>query len=307
MSTSASEARALRGLAMISTSALSTQSGAAVGSLAFSTLTPVGVVAARQLVAALVLLPMTRPKVWRFTRAQWAPVALLAFFFAGMNTALYAAVDRVGLGMAVTIEFLGPLAVALLSGRRWRDAGCAALALAGVVVLTRPGPSSDLLGLGFAVVAAACWAGYILTNRVVGSRLPGVQGTAVATSLSACVMVPIAAVIVWHAQPPAEAFLFAAVAGVLATAVPYSLDLIVLRRISPVVFGLGMSLHPFFAALIGFVALSEDLPLVSWTGIGLVVLSNVFTILSNQSGGRWRDRMRARRKIDLQADGASVK
>lgn len=302
MSSGTSGTRTLRGFAMISTSALSTQSGAAVGSLAFSTMTPVGVVAARQLVASLVLLPMTRPKVWQFTRSQWWPLALLAVFFAGMNTTLYAAVDRIGLGMAVTIEFLGPLAVALLAGRRPRDSVCAALALAGVVLLTRPGPTSDLLGLSFAVIAAVCWAGYILTNRLVGQRLPGVQGTAVATTMSACVMVPIAAVIVWQAQPPAEAFLFAAVAGILATAVPYSLDLIVLRRISPVVFGLGMSMHPFFAALIGLVALSEDLPLIAWAGIGLVILSNVLTIISNQpDGGR-----RLRRRIDLRADGAGV-
>lgn len=117
-----SETRTLRGFAVISASALSTQSGAAVGSLAFSTMTPVGVVAVRQLVASLVLLPTTRPRVWQFTGSQWWPLALLALLFAGMNTALYAAVDRVGLGMAVTIEFLGPLAVALVSGRRPRDA-----------------------------------------------------------------------------------------------------------------------------------------------------------------------------------------
>ena len=270
--------RTLRGFAVISASALSAQSGAAVGSLAFSTMTPVGVVAVRQLVASLVLLPMTRPRLWQFTGSQWWPLALLALFFAGMNTALYAAVDRVGLGMAVTIEFLGPLAVALISGRRPRDAACAALALSGVVLLTQPGPTSDVLGLSFAVIAAVCWAGYILTNRVVGRRLPGVQGTAVATALSACVTVPIAAVIVWQAQPPAQAFLFAAAAGILATAVPYSLDLIVLRRISPVVFGLGMSMHPFFAAL-----------------IGLVILSNVLTIISDQRRHRRRGRRRPAR------------
>lgn len=290
-----SETRTLRGFAVISASALSTQSGAAIGSLAFSTMTPVGVVAVRQLVASLVLLPMTRPRVWQFTGSQWWPLALLAFFFAGMNTALYAAVDRVGLGMAVTIEFLGPLAVALVSGRRTRDAACAGLALSGVVLLTRPGPTSDVLGLGSAVIAAVCWAGYILTNRVVGRRLPGVQGTAVATALSACVTVPIAAVIVWQAQPPAQAFLFAAAAGILATAVPYCLDLIVLRRISPVVFGLGMSMHPFFAALIGLVALSEDLPLIAWAGIGLVILSNVLTIISDQRRHRRRGRRRPAR------------
>lgn len=267
-----------RGLAVICASALSTQSGAAVGSLAFSSLTPVGVVAARQLVASTVLLVIARPKFWRFTRSQWSPVLLLALFFAGMNTALYAALERVGLGTAVTIEFLGPLAVAVLASRRPRDGLCALMALTGVVLLTRPGPTSDLLGLGFAVLAAGCWAGYILTNRVVGQRLEGVQGVAVGTAISALGLLPIAAVIVWHLRPRWEAFLFAAVAGVLASAVPYSLDLIVLRHISPVLFGLGMSLHPLFAALIGAGFLGQHLPLAAWAGIVLVVLSNALTL-----------------------------
>lgn len=267
-----------RGLAVICASAMSTQFGAAVGSLAFASLTPVGVVAARQLVASTVLLALTRPKFWRFTRRQWSPVLLLALFFAGMNTALYAALERVGLGTAVTIEFLGPLAVAVFSSRRPRDGVCAAMALTGVVLLTRPGPTSDLLGLGLAVLAACCWAGYILTNRVVGQRLDGVQGVAMGTAISALGLLPIAAVVVWHLQPPLEAFLFAAVAGVLASVVPYSLDLIVLRHISPVIFGLGMSLHPLFAALIGAVFLHQLLPPVAWVGILLVVLSNALTL-----------------------------
>ncbi|MBE1513752.1 EamA family transporter [Nesterenkonia halotolerans] len=295
------EGRPGRGLMMISASALSTQSGAAVGSLAFSTFTPVGVVAARQVVASVVLCAIARPRFWRFTGAQWWAVALLAFFFAGMNTALYSAVDRIGLGTAVTIEFLGPLAVALLSSRRGRDLFCALLALGGVVLLTRPGPTSDLLGLGLAAAAAMCWAGYILTNRLVGKRVPGVQGTAVATLLSSAAMVPIAVAILWNTTIPAEAFLYAAVAGLLATAVPYALDLIVLRHITPLMFGLGMSLNPLFAAVVGAVFLREEIDSFGWLGIVLVVLSNGLTLL-----GKGQLRRRGR-MIDLQADGSAVR
>ncbi|MGJ9371936.1 EamA family transporter [Nesterenkonia sp. CF4.4] len=288
-----------RGMAVISASALSTQSGAAIGSLAFSTFTPVGVVAARQVVASVVLCAIARPRFWRFSAGQWWAVGLLAFFFAGMNTALYSAVDRIGLGTAVTIEFLGPLAVALLSSRRARDLLCALLALAGVVLLTTPGPTSDLLGLGLAAAAALCWAGYILTNRLVGERVPGVQGTAVATLLSSAAMVPVAVVILWEVTLPPEAFLYAAAAGVLATAVPYALDLIVLRHITPLVFGLGMSLNPLFAAVVGAVFLREDIDLLGWTGVVLVVGSNALTLAG---GARVRPRT-----IDLQADGAAVR
>lgn len=191
---------------------------------------PLGVVAARQVVAALVLNTVARPRLHRLTRTQWWPIALLALFFAGMNTALYTAVDRIGLGMAVTIEFLGPLAVALGASRKARDVGCAAIALLGVILLTRPNPTSDFLGLGIALFAAVCWAGYILTNRVVGQRVPGLTGTAAATILSSIMTVPFAIGIVISVQPPVEAYLFAAAAGLLSTAVPYSLDLIVLRH-----------------------------------------------------------------------------
>ena len=272
-----------RGLAVIAASAFSSQSGAAVGSQAFDTLTPVGVVAGRQLVASVLMGAVVRPKFWRYTRNQWMPVVLLAVSFAGMNSFLYAAVDRVGLGMAVTIEFLGPLAVALYfskgSGRGRRGLVCAVLAMAGVVLLARPGPTSDFLGLGMALVAGACWGGYIVTNRVVGQRFSGVEGTAVATMLSATGMLPVAAVIIWNMQPPPQAYLFAIIAGVLSTVVPYSLDLIVLRHISPVIFGLGTSLHPLFAALIGAVFLHEELPMIAWGGVLLVAAANAIALI----------------------------
>ncbi|WP_192595101.1 EamA family transporter [Nesterenkonia lutea] len=118
-----------------------------------------------------------------------------------------------------------------------------------MVLLTRPGPTSDLLGLGLAAAAACCWAGYILTDRLVGRKVPGVQGTAVATLISSAVMVPISVVILWEVALPPEAYVYAAVAGLLATAVRYALDLIVLRHVTPLMFGLGMSLNPLFAAV----------------------------------------------------------
>ncbi|WP_258933248.1 EamA family transporter [Nesterenkonia pannonica] len=291
-----------RGFTMIGTSAASTQAGAAIGSLAFPTLTPLGVVAARQVVAALVLNSLARPSLHRLTRAQWGPIALLAFFFAGMNTALYTAVDRIGLGMAVTIEFLGPLAVAIAASRRARDVGCAAIALLGVVLLTRPSPTSDFVGLGIALFAAVCWVGYILTNRVVGRRVRADRNGRSDDSL------------LRHDsslrhrnshQRPASAggVPVRRGGGVLSTAVPYSLDLIVLRHISPLVFGLGMSLNPLFAALLGSVFLAEDLPLMAWAGIGLVVAANVLIMLSMHPPRL----LRRRRPMDLQAGGTTLR
>ncbi|TLP78987.1 EamA family transporter [Nesterenkonia sphaerica] len=284
-----------RGFAVIATSALSTQTGAAVGSLAFGTLGPLGVVAIRQMAAALVLCSVARPALRRFTAAQWKPVALLAFFFAAMNAALYTALDRVGLGTAVTIEFLGPLAVAVWSSRRGRDLLGVVVALIGVILLTRPSPTTDFFGIGVALIAAGCWAGYILTNRVVGTRVPGVQGTAAATVLSSLGMIPVLVLVIGHAQPPWQAYLLACAAGLLATAVPYALDLVVLRQVSPLIFGVGMSLHPLFAATIGMLLLSEQLPVIAWAGIVLVVLSNGLTLPGPRSAAGAAPGLRLRR------------
>lgn len=137
------------------------------------------------------LLTAVRPKFTSFTRAQWRPVLALALIFATMNLSLYLAIDRIGLGLAVTLEFLGPLSVALLASRRVIDLGCALVAGAAAVVLARPQPSTDYAGIALALLAAACWAGYILVNRVVGARLPGSQGPAAAASLSALLYVPV--------------------------------------------------------------------------------------------------------------------
>ena len=172
-------------------SALSNQLGAATGALAFGVIGPAGVVAVRQWIAGLVLLAAGRPR-WRsFTWAQWRLVLLLAVVYGTMNLSLYTAIGRLGLGLAVTLEFLGPLAVALATSRRRADLACALVAGAGVVALTRPRPATDYAGIGLGLLAAACWASYILLNRQIGRRLPGAQGPAAAAALSALVFVPV--------------------------------------------------------------------------------------------------------------------
>src|SRR5580658_5038999 len=148
----------LTGIALMTGSAASNQLGAATAALAFPVLGPAGVVAIRQWVAGAVLLTTVRPKFASFTWRQWQPVLALALIFATMNLSLYVAIDRIGLGLAVTLEFLGPLAVALLASRRVVDLGCALVAGAAVVVLARPQPSTDYLGIALALLAAGCWA-----------------------------------------------------------------------------------------------------------------------------------------------------
>ncbi|MEV7648539.1 EamA family transporter [Arthrobacter sp. NPDC089319] len=257
---------------------MSNQTGAALGALAFPAIGPVGVVAVRQIVTALVLAPIVRPKFRGLGKAQWWPLLGLMLVFSVMNLSLYAAIDRIGIGLAVTLEFLGPLTVAIASSRRMLDIACAVLAGVGVVVLTDPGSgsgNSDLSGMGLALLAAAAWGCYILLNRTLGQRLPGLQGTAAASLLSAAAWTPIAAF--WFAVhvPTAGALALAAVCGLMSSIVPYATDLLALRRVPTPLFGTFTSINPVWAALTGWLVLHQALRLNEWVGIGLIVVSNV--------------------------------
>jgi inner membrane transporter RhtA len=274
----AGRAGLLGGLATMLASAAGNQAGAAIGARAFPAIGPAGVVAVRQFVAAAVLLPVARPNLRRFTWAQWWPTLLLAVVFATMNLSLYLAVDRLGLGLAVTLEFLGPLAVALCGSRTRADLLCALAAGAGVWVLVQPGPSSDYLGVGLGLLAAACWAGYILLNRLVGARLPGLQAPAAATAVSAVLYLPVAAVLAAQGRFSLVGVAYAVGAGLLCSVVPYAADVVVLRRVPTRFFGLLQSVHPMLAALAGAVILGQVPAVHVWAGIGIVVATNAVAV-----------------------------
>ncbi len=263
------------GMAMMTTGAVSNQVGAGIGAHAFDAIGPAGVVAMRQLVAAVVLLPVARPRLHRMAWSQWWPVLLLAVVFGCMNLTLYSAIDRIGLGLAVTLEFLGPLAVALAASRTRKDLLAAVVAGLGVYALVRPGPTSDYLGIGLGLAAAACWAAYIGLNRVVGRRLPGLQGPAVATTVSALAYLPVLLLLVQDGRLVGMPLVHAVAAGVLSSVVPYAADLTALRSVPPRFFGIFMSTHPVLAALTGIVLLGQTLGWNQWTGIVLVVAANV--------------------------------
>jgi inner membrane transporter RhtA len=272
------------GMALMIGSSLGSQVGAAIGALAFPVIGPVGVVAVRQWVAGVILLAVGRPRLRSFGRREWLPIAGLAAVFAAMNVSLYTAIDRVGLGLAVTLEFLGPLAVALAgarraSTRRTLTTVCALLAGTGVVVLTRPQPTTDYVGVGFGLLAAACWAGYILLNRTLGRRVQGVEGSAAAGALSGLAYLPVGIAVLIAHPPTPTALACALAAGVLASVVPFLADLLALRRVPAHSFGIFMSLSPVFAAAIGAVFLGEAPTAVDWLAIGLIVGANAVAVL----------------------------
>lgn len=266
------------GVAMMLGSGLSNQTGAAVAALAFPVVGPAGVVAVRQWVAGAVLLAVGRPRMRAFTRAQWWPVLGLAAVFAVMNLSLYTAIGRIGLGLAVTLEFLGPLAVALAAARRRADLACALAAGAAVVVLVRPRPAADYAGIALALLAAGCWACYILLGRTVGRRLPGVQGPAAAAAVSALVYVPVGAVVLAHRPPTAAALGYAVTAGVLSSAVPFLADLLALRRVPARLFGTFMSINPVLAALVGMLVLDQHPGPYEWAAIAVIVTANAVVV-----------------------------
>ncbi|MFJ8675696.1 EamA family transporter [Streptomyces sp. NPDC093589] len=266
------------GVALMLGSGLSNQMGASIAALAFPVLGPAGVVAVRQWVAALVLGVVGRPRLRHFTAAQWRLVWGLALVFAGMNLSLYAAIERIGLGLAVTLEFLGPLTVALAGSRRRIDLVAAVAAAGAVVVLTRPTPSTDYVGIGLALLAATCWACYILLNRTVGARLPGLEGSAAAAAVSGALYLPVGAWVLWRHPPTAGALGCALAAGVLSSAVPFLADLLALRRIPAPLFGVFMSVNPVFAALAGLAVLGQHLDALAWLAIAVIVSANTAAV-----------------------------
>lgn len=266
------------GVALMLGSGLSNQTGASVAALAFPVIGPAGVVAVRQWVAAVILGAVGRPRLRHFTAEQWRPVLGLALVFAGMNLSLYTAIDRIGLGLAVTLEFLGPLTVALAGSRRRVDLVAAGAAAGAVAVLMRPTPSTDYLGIGLALLAAACWACYILLNRTVGARLPGLEGSAAAAAVSAVLYLPVGAWVLWHHPPTPAALGCALIAGVLSSAVPFLADLLALRRVPAHFFGVFMSVNPVFAALVGLAVLGQRLDVLAWFAIAVIVAANTAAV-----------------------------
>lgn len=263
---------------MMLVSGASNQSGAAVGAHAFAAIGPPGVVAVRQLIAAAVLIPAVRPTVRRFTWPQWWPVLLLGLVFATMNLSLYTAIDRIGLGLAVTLEFLGPLGVALAGTRRLLDLACALAAGVGVYVLVLPDASTDFVGVGLALLAAVCWGCYILLNRLAGLRLPGLQATAAASGVSALLYIPLAGTLLATGQLAGGPLLYAVAAGVLSSVIPFALDLTALRTVPSRFFGIFMSVHPVLAVLAGVVILHQVPVVHEVVGIGIVVGANIIAV-----------------------------
>jgi inner membrane transporter RhtA len=253
---------------------LSVQLGAAAATTLFDEVGPTGTVFYRLLFAALVLIAVWRPQV---RNAEPRALVLAAGFgvsLAAMNLCFYEALDRIPLGIAVTLEFVGPLTVALLASRRPRDLAWVALAAAGIVLLTGPEGSAEAAGIALALVAGGFWALYILLSARIGRAFSGGDGLALAMVVAAALMVAPGIAAGGADLLDARVIAIGAAVALLSSAIPYSLELEALRRLRVGVFGVLMSLEPAIAALVGLAALQQGLAVAEVTGIVCVVAAS---------------------------------
>lgn len=235
---------------------------------------PAGVVALRLLVAAAVLWPLTRPVLRGRARPDlWAAIALGACCGA-QTLAFFAALDRIPLGIAVTIEFLGPLGVALAGARRPLWIAVAAMGVA-LLTLGPGGGGLDAIGLVLAAGAACCWAGYIVLTQRVGARWAGLEGLAVSLAVAAALTLGPGLATAGTALVEPDVLAAGAGLALLAPLAPYALEMLALRRLPTAVFGILMSLEPAIAAVLGFALLGQRLGLAAIAGIGLVLVATI--------------------------------
>ena len=253
----------------------SVQSGAAVAIKMFPAVGVGGAVLLRLVVSAALLLALARPRVRGRSRPDLVLVVGFGLVLALMNCLFYLAIDRVPLGVGVTVEFLGPLGVAIVGSRRALDFVWALLAAGGVALLAGGNGRLDLAGIAFAAGAGACWATYILVAQRVGRAFDGMTGLAIALGVGTVVLVPYGVIAGGrHLLRPSVLGKGAAV-GVLSSAIPYSLEIAALRRLRAAVFGVLMSLEPAMAAMSGLVFLHQRLRWQEWASVVAVMVASI--------------------------------
>lgn len=258
---------------------VSVQFGGALAATLLPTIGVIGSVALRLAFAAAILMAIVRPKLLGRTSSDWATVTAFAVALTVMNLAFYASLLRLPIGVAVTIEFLGPLTLAAALSRKARDLAAVGAALLGVVLISEIFSTSwseiDFVGILYALLAGACWAGYIVLSGKTGQRFGGLDGIAICLVLGSIVLVPISVFTAGAQLLEGEVLLRGLGIALLSSAIPYSLELLALRSLKPGVFGVLLSLEPAAAALAGLIILGQTLDLIQLGGMALVVMASI--------------------------------
>ncbi len=253
---------------------VSVNTGATVAKSLFAALGPDGVVFLRAAFAALVLQVLARPDWCALDRRQWRAVAIFGFVLALMNVAFYQSLQRLPIGLCVTIEFIGPLSVALWHSHRRLDLLWVALAAFGIVLLNPFSGELDALGVLLALVAGACWAAYIVLGQRLGNVLPSSQGLAMSMAFAALFIAPVGLQDALPAFTDWQLCLSAFGVALLSSVLPYSFEIEALRRMSAKLFGILLSLEPAVAAVCGWLWLSEDLTWIQMVAMLAVIAAS---------------------------------
>jgi inner membrane transporter RhtA len=276
------------GLALASMTTI--QFGAALSEPLFDRIGPAGLVALRLLLAALILWPFARPRVSGRSRADLGAAVALGACSGLLTLAFFEAIARIPLGVTVTIEFLGPLGVALAGSRHARDVAWVVLAGAGVALLTlgegAAGEALDPAGVALAGLAALCWAAYIVLTKRVGARWAGLEGLSVSLGVAALVTLPVGVATAGAELLAPEVLLAGIGLALLTPLLPFVFELIALRRLPTALFGVIMSLEPAIAALLGFLILDQGLALSGIAAIAMVVLASTGATLGSRAAPR---------------------
>ncbi|MDV3127504.1 EamA family transporter [Mycobacterium sp. 21AC1] len=267
---------------------VSQEVGAAFAVGLFATLGTAGAVFVRFAIAGVILCAAVRPAVRGLTRRAWGSAGALAAALAVMNFSFYCAISRIPLGVAVTVEVLGPLILSVVTSRRRAAWLWAVLAFAGVALLglTRHSDGRlDPLGFAFAAAAAVSWAGYILASARTAAEFRRVDGLALATVMGALVIAPFALLTVdlagvWRG----DIAVLAVTVAVMSSVIPYSLELLSLRRLTPAAFAVLTSLSPVAAAVAGLVILGQQIGVPGYLGVALVTVASIGAVRSAPTG-----------------------
>nr|WP_234311347.1 EamA family transporter [Streptomyces alboflavus] len=281
---------ALGPVGLVLAGCVSVQFGGAIAVSLMPRAGALGVVTLRLFFAALVLLVICRPRLRGHSRADWGTVLAFGATLAAMNGLFYQAVDRIPLGPAVTLEVLGPLALSVIASRRLVNMVWAGLALCGVFLLGGGGAGGfgalDKVGVAYALAAGAMWATYIVFSARTGRRFPAADGLALAMAVAAILVLPLGIVESGSKLTVPSTLGLAAAVAVMSSVLPYTLELLALRRLPASTFAVMMSLEPAIAAVAGFLILSQSLTLVESLAIGLVIAASMGAVRTQVGRGK---------------------
>jgi inner membrane transporter RhtA len=269
------------GPGLVLASSASLQTSAALATTAFAVYGPTGTGALRFAFAAPVLLLLARPRLRSRSARFWLSAATFGATLVAMNVVLYEAIARVSLGTVVSLQFLGPLALALLGVRRRLDALWIAAAAAGVLSLTGGPGGGAAVGVALALVAAALTALSLIMGRRLATESAGLDGLAVAVAIAACLTLPLALASVGSTRSTGDLAVIAAVAG-LGVAIPYTLEYVALRFVPVKTFGVLLSLDPAVALIAGTLWLGQTLATSEVLGVGLVVVASAGVVATRR-------------------------